>query len=214
MSTNFSFPDDLHNLRLSSEDGRIVLKIYSHGDLPSITRTLQERGEAPTFPFSGVRAKFSTETDVCRHVQYSLEGLTNKETVPFCIFVDGHVRGVVQLREVDLIDRRATIVWLVIDPDFQGQGIGSQALRSLVRWAMDTVGFDTLLAEVAKENESSRKVFRRCNFRYRGERELFYLDVSGRKNTLVIYQVTKENWDKPLTQYEIYKERLISNLLK
>jgi RimJ/RimL family protein N-acetyltransferase len=173
-------------------------------------KVLQERGEEPTFPFSGIRAKLSTIDDVRHRVENAIAGIAKKDKVPFCIFVDGHLRGVIGLGGIDLVDRRATIESLLIDPDFQGQGIGPQAISILVRWAMTEVEFDTLLVDIAKENIPSRKAFRRCNFRYRGETEEFYVDVLGRKNTLIKYQVTNRNWNKRPSWYVIYLERLIS----
>jgi RimJ/RimL family protein N-acetyltransferase len=169
-----------------------------------------ERGENPTFPFFGVRAKMKTEDDVRRHIEDSLIGMEKKEIIPFCIFVDGQIRGVFRLWGIDLVDRRATIQWMVIEPDFQGQGIGPIAVRVLVRWAMEIIRFDLLLVDIAKGNESSRKMFRRCNFRYRGEKEQFYLDVCDRKNTLVTYAVNQRNWNKHPTWFEILWEQFIS----
>lgn len=213
MNTVLHFPDDLENLHLSSDDGRIVLKIYSLEYLPAITKVLQERGDTPTFPFSGVRAKFSTEDDVRRRIEDALEGITEKEKIPFCIFVEGCLKGIIGLGGIDLVDRRAIIQSLTIDPDFQGQGLAPQAILILVRWAITTVGFDTLLVDIAKENIPSRKAFRKCNFRYRGETEEFYVDVLGRKNALVKYQVTKQNWNKRPLWYVICLERFISKVI-
>ncbi|WP_028778834.1 GNAT family N-acetyltransferase [Shimazuella kribbensis] len=212
MNTKLSFPDNLHRLQMSADDGRVVLKIYSPEHLSDIGRVIMERGEKPTFSFSGVRGTFSTEAEVCRHVVESLEGMQKKEIIPFSIFVDGKIRGVVHLGGIDLIDRRATIQRVLIDPDFQGQGIAPNAVQTLVRWAMEVIRFDILLIDVAKGNESSRKMIRRCNFRYKGEKEQFYLDVCGNKNTLLTYAINQTNWNKHPTWFEIVWEQL-SDLL-
>jgi len=80
---------------------------------------------------------------------------------------DGELLGGVGLHQLDATAARAEIgYWL--GRDYWGQGYATEAANLVVRAAFTRLGVHRLEARVYPWNTASRRVIRRCGFRYEG----------------------------------------------
>lgn len=76
---------------------------------------------------------------------------------------DGQVLGCTELVNFDFLHHRAE-VGIVVLADYRGEGIGSQVLRLLVRYAFEYLHLHQLYAHVAADNLSCLSMFVSCGF--------------------------------------------------
>lgn len=84
----------------------------------------------------------------------------------FAVERDGEVIGVCDLDDIDG-DYGEIGYWY--DEPHWGGGFASEAAQALVRFAMDEVGLDRLVAGHAADNPASGRVLERVGFRFRAE---------------------------------------------
>lgn len=97
-----------------------------------------------------------------------LEGASDSNGVNLGIVVDGDVVGAINLDVKDHWDATVGRVSYYVDPEAQGNGYATDALRTLCRYAFEERGFDKLAGQVFDGNEGSRRVLEKVGFREEG----------------------------------------------
>lgn len=75
--------------------------------------------------------------------------------------------GIVDLFDFDPHANRAAC-GILLDPEYQGKGWGTRALRLLIRYAFDRLALHQLYAHVPETNLFSQRLFLRCGFQRTG----------------------------------------------
>lgn len=88
---------------------------------------------------------------------------TDRQLRLMVMLADGQVVGEIDLFAFEPMHRRAE-VGILIDPDFQRQGIGRTALSILCDYSFHYLGIHQLYAYVAVDNRPSRALFASCGF--------------------------------------------------
>lgn len=78
--------------------------------------------------------------------------------VRMMVTADGEAVGTVDLYDIDLYNRRAS-VGIYIDARYRGKGTGRASLEAIGRYAADTLGLHTLAAYCLSENKASCRAF-------------------------------------------------------
>lgn len=78
--------------------------------------------------------------------------------VRMMVTADGEAVGTVDLYDIDLYNRRAS-VGIYIDAGYRGKGAGRASLEAISRYAADTLGLHTLAAYCLSENQASCRAF-------------------------------------------------------
>ncbi len=78
------------------------------------------------------------------------------------------VIGVIGLVDVD--DSRSPLLSIFLGSDFVGQGLGSDALRTLLREVFRERGLAAVRLDVAASNRRARRVYEKCGLRITGTR--------------------------------------------
>ena len=76
--------------------------------------------------------------------------------------------GKISLREIDWYARSA-VLGISFRPDRLGQGLGTDALRTMLSYYFGPLGMEALFLDVAAHNERARRCYERCGFRHLGE---------------------------------------------
>jgi len=84
-------------------------------------------------------------------------------TLHFKIEYNGAVIGEVALKTIKWFNRKAEVS-IFLDPQYQGKGLGKQALLKLMDFAFHTMNLYRLEAEVVDYNEAAKKLFRKIGF--------------------------------------------------
>ena len=89
------------------------------------------------------------------HVLQDLEGI-------FSIFAGQEFVGLIQ--KIRIEDRNLHIGRLLINPQKQGQGLGSQALRKFVSLAFENEDIDTISLNVFEANQRAQNLYQKEGF--------------------------------------------------
>lgn len=87
------------------------------------------------------------------------------EGATFAVELDGVLVGSIQYAEEDGADYRHAGIDLFLDAAAQGQGLGSDALRTLARYLFEVRGHHRLTIDPAVANERAIRTYRRVGFR-------------------------------------------------
>jgi len=110
----------------------------------------------------------------------------------YMIYNSGNVAvGVCGLTSIDPWNHRAEFS-LYIAPDHQGEGLGSQALQTLLDHAFDTLGINLVWGESFEGNAACR-MFEKIGFQKEGVRRDFYYR-DGRYLDAHLFSVKRAEW--------------------
>jgi diamine N-acetyltransferase len=80
----------------------------------------------------------------------------------------GTLVGRISLREIDWYSQSA-VLGISFRPDRLGQGLGTDAMESFLRYYFGPLGMEALFLDVAAHNERAHRCYERCGFRRIGE---------------------------------------------
>jgi aminoglycoside 6'-N-acetyltransferase len=83
----------------------------------------------------------------------------------FVMLVDGEVAGCIEYAEETDPDYRHAGVDLFVAGRFQGQGVGTDALRTVLAYLIDELGHHRVIIDPAVENERAVHVYEKLGFR-------------------------------------------------
>lgn len=104
-----------------------------------------------------------------------------------CSLEDGEAAGAIDLFELDPIHRRAGL-GILIDSQYRGKGLASDALQVLVRHCFENLGLHQLHCGVVADNTSSRRLFENNGFQPCGVRKEWLWQEEQWKDEL-LYQL-------------------------
>ena len=110
----------------------------------------------------------------------------NPKTKLFFIKSDNRLLGLSGLFNIDKVDKRAEIFYLIGSQAERGKGVASKAVDLLKGFCVQDLGLCTIYAHVAEPNKASVKVLEKNDFKYVGKyRKAFNLD--GTYTDLLIF---------------------------
>ena len=135
-------------------EGRLVrLRPATLGDIPSLVR-IRETPE--------VVARWRGGDDMAASVQDDLE---EPDSTGYVIEVDGAVVGWIQWAAEDDPDYRHAAVDIFLHPDWQGRGLGADAIRTLAHHLFQDRGHHRLTIDPAAANQRAIRSYQRVGFR-------------------------------------------------
>ena len=87
------------------------------------------------------------------------------ESTRFTIMVDGAVAGMVQYGEEDEPDYRHAWIDIFVDPALHGRGVGTEAVRRVMRLLIDERGHHRITIDPALENGAAVRSYIKAGFR-------------------------------------------------
>jgi aminoglycoside 6'-N-acetyltransferase len=93
------------------------------------------------------------------------ERVAEDGTVVFVIVLDDRVVGCIQYTEETDPDYRSAAVDVFVSAAHQGHGVGSDALRALIRYLIDEAGHHRILVDPAAANARAIHVYEKLGFR-------------------------------------------------
>ena len=114
------------------------------------------------------------------------------DSTRFAILVDERVAGMIQYGEEDEPDYRHATIDIFLDPSLHGQGLGTLALRLLVRHLIDERGHHRITIDPASENAAAIRSYEKAGFRPIGLMEAAWRDEGGNwRDTLLMELVER-----------------------
>src|SRR4051812_48718479 len=93
------------------------------------------------------------------------------ETNRFTIVVDGQVAGLIQWGEEKEPDYRSAWIDIFVGDDFAGRGIGTDAMRRLIRIVTEQHGHHRITIDPATSNGAAIRSYEKAGFRRVGVQE-------------------------------------------
>ena len=87
------------------------------------------------------------------------------ESTRFTIEVDGAVAGLIQFYEEQTPKYRHASIDLFLDPALRGQGLGTEAVRRIVRHLIDERGHHRVTIDPGKDNMAAIRSYEKVGFR-------------------------------------------------
>lgn len=144
---------------------RVTLRPVTPADLDALVAIIQSPGVREWWWESGDEALLR-------------EGLPNDGRA-FVIDVDGETAGWLGFDEEDDPGYRHAGVDISLDPRFQGQGLGPDAIRTVIRWLADERGHHRFTIDPNAENEHAIKAYTAVGFRPVGVMRRYERDPGG-----------------------------------
>jgi aminoglycoside 6'-N-acetyltransferase len=101
------------------------------------------------------------------------------DTTRLVIEVDGAVAGLVQYWEETDPKYRHAAIDVFLDPALHGRGLGTEALRRVVRHLIDERGHHRLTIDPAAANAAAIRAYEKVGFRRVGVMRAYERDVGG-----------------------------------
>jgi aminoglycoside 6'-N-acetyltransferase len=101
------------------------------------------------------------------------------ESVRFTIEVDGRVAGLIQYWEETEPKYRHAGIDLFVDPSLHGQGVGTEAVRRVVRMLVDERGHHRITIDPAVSNAAAIRSYSKVGFKPVGVMRQHERDVGG-----------------------------------
>jgi aminoglycoside 6'-N-acetyltransferase len=102
------------------------------------------------------------------------------ESTRFTIEVDGRVAGLVQFYEEPEPKYRHAGIDIFLDPALHGRGLGTEAVRQVVRMLIDERGHHRIVIDPATENTAAIRAYEKAGFRPVGVTRKSERDADGR----------------------------------
>ena len=106
---------------------------------------------------------------------------------------DAKPAGFVQLSQIDWISRNCMFGIALPEKDFQGKGIGSEAMKLIFGYAFNTLNLNKISLEVVAFNENSIYIYEKLGFEREGVLKKHYF-WNGALHDVLIYGLFKENF--------------------
>ena len=114
--------------------------------------------------------------------------------------------GIVRLAPVDVVNRSARLGIGILDPARLGHGIGTEAIRLVLRWGFEGLGLHRVSLTVVADNSRAVAAYNRCGFTTEGRfRDSVWL--GGRWRDDLSMAILEPQWTarqandpKPVTQ--------------
>lgn len=102
------------------------------------------------------------------------------------IETDGRLIGEIRLDNVDRHDRRASMAIGILDPALLGKGLGSEAIRLLLRHAFAVLQLHRIGIRVLAYNQRAIRAYEKCGFVIEGrEREAAFVNGAWHDDVLM-----------------------------
>ena len=102
------------------------------------------------------------------------------ESTRFAIVVDGAVAGMIQYGEETEPDYRHAWIDIFVDPAASGRGVGTEAVRRVMRLLIDERGHHRITIDPALENAAAVRSYIKAGFRPVGVCRAGWRDPDGR----------------------------------
>lgn len=113
----------------------------------------------------------------------------------FGVFVDGQVRGEMNINSIQRGPFQNCYVGYWIDENFAGRGYTPEALVVAMRFAFEELRLHRVQVAIIPRNSSSRRVVEKLQMREEGV-ALRYLEIAGKWEDHVRYAMTAEEWEE------------------
>ena len=178
---------------------RLILRLADNSDVPALLRFYSENIAhlAPTSPL--LPPDFLTESFWLRQVARNNDDFTQRRAVKLFLFDKSEpatVVGQISLNNIVYGAAYYCDLGYSLGENRQGQGLMSEAVVAIIRYAFDELGLHRVKAAYLPSNERSGRLLRRLGFVVEGYAR-DYLLIQGRWQDQVLVGLVNPDWRPP-----------------
>jgi aminoglycoside 6'-N-acetyltransferase len=113
------------------------------------------------------------------------------DSTRFAIIVDGAVAGMIQYGEENDPDYRYASIDIFLDPSLRGRGLGTDALRRLVRHLIDDRGHHRITIDPDVDNVPAIRSYEKAGFRPVGVMRSAWRDPTGSWRDVLLMELVE-----------------------
>lgn len=123
-----------------------------------------------------------------------IEEITESDDIiQFIITQDGERSGTIALFDINETYRNCEVGAIMVEPESQGEGIGSEALETIIEYAFSDLNMHRVVGGYIEDNEASRRIQEKLGFTEEGvERDWVYRD--GEYKDIVRTSLLEDEW--------------------
>ena len=170
---------------------RIYLRDYQTDDIAGVR---QWHNDLATVRYLSARYWMpQSHTDAADFVDHAMRAGTNGAFFVIASREDGSYLGQIDLFSINWRLRSAEMAIVMGREGLRGQGIGTEAIGLLLRYAFTMLGLERIELEVAAENERAIRCYRRAGFQVEGVKRHAFM-VDGHYTDLTVMAVLSGDW--------------------
>lgn len=124
------------------------------------------------------------------------------DTVPLVVEADGQVVGLIQYLEEPEPDYRHAALDIFLHPDWQGRGLGADAIRTLAHHLFADRGHHRLTIDPAVGNQRAIRAYQRVGFRRVGVMRRYERGPDGRWHDGLLMDLLPEDLTAPTGRFQ------------
>ncbi|MGD1848085.1 MAG: GNAT family N-acetyltransferase [Salibacteraceae bacterium] len=175
---------------------RTLLRKYHSEDSATILKLLQANRERLVSSFPATYIKLSNVEKLGKWLEEEMPAAwENKQMYPLGLWhkQSGDYFGQVTLRNIDHSVRKAELGYY-LSQDYEGRGLMSEVLASLIEVAFDELELNRLYVRIMLRNKRSVRLIERCGFRYEGTLRQDFRSFFGNLEDVMIYGLLREEY--------------------
>ncbi|MGH3486059.1 MAG: GNAT family N-acetyltransferase, partial [Nocardioidaceae bacterium] len=145
----------------------VILRPATSADVPDLAR-IRSTPE--------VRRRWRGDDDLVAEVDRDLD---DPELQTYAIVLDDRIVGAIQWSAETEPDYRHAQIDIYLDPSVHGEGIGSDAVRTLARHLVDDHGHHRIVIDPAADNPAAIRCYEKVGFRPVGIMRRYERDADG-----------------------------------
>jgi aminoglycoside 6'-N-acetyltransferase len=119
------------------------------------------------------------------------------ESTRFTVLVDGRVAGMIQYAEESEPKYRHAAIDLFIDPGLHGRGVGTEAIRQVVRMLIDGRGHHRITIDPATDNIAAVRSYTKVGFKPVGVMRQHERDADGQGwHDSLLMELLATEWER------------------
>jgi len=123
------------------------------------------------------------------------------------IIADGEFVGVVNLYNIDLINKRCSWAYYLGETSVRGKGVGKQIELNILSYVFDDLGLNKLCCEVLAFNELVVKIHQKYGSKIEGRLQK-RIYKNGEFHDVIVMGILKEEWDEIKEKFDFAKAKI------
>lgn len=177
------------------ETERLILRAWTMDDAPDMFAYAGS-------PLVGPAAGWKPHETIADTKAYLELAIKEDETWAIVWKETGHAIGAVGLHKTPVDTARE--LGYVLHPDYWGRGIMTEAAKAAIRFGFTEMRLDAIKVVHNAVNRRSKRVIRKCGFRYDGTLRCNTRRADGSLSDDCTYSMTREEWEKGAPEQRFY----------
>lgn len=123
------------------------------------------------------------------------------------IIADDEFVGVVNLYNIDLINKRCSWAYYLGETSVRGKGVGKQIELNILSYVFDDLGLNKLRCEVLAFNELVVKIHQKYGSKIEGQLQK-HIYKNGEFHDVIVMGILKEEWDEIKEKFDFAKAKI------